>query len=57
MSFGQWTFERVGEVGDRGQLDVDGHVIEVQLHLASIYRLKTGGGHKGYVLARNLRGE
>jgi hypothetical protein len=34
----------------------DRHLAEVQLHLASILELKSGAGHKNYVLRRNLRG-
>lgn len=34
----------------------EGHIVEVQLHLSKIYNLKTGGGHRAYVIARNLRG-
>jgi hypothetical protein len=33
------------------------HICEVQLHLQSISALKSEGGHKSYVRARNLRGE
>ena len=33
------------------------HVVEIQLHLRAIYELKSGGGHKQYVSARNLRGD
>jgi hypothetical protein len=36
---------------------VDRHLAEVQLHLASILALKSAGGHKSYVLRRNLRGQ
>ena len=32
------------------------HLCEVQLHLAPIIALKSGGGHKTYVLRRNLSG-
>ena len=32
------------------------HVAELQLHLAPLYNLKTGGGHKNYVMCRNLSG-
>jgi len=35
---------------------VDSHLFEIQLHLSQIYKLKSEGGHKSYVLARNLRG-
>jgi len=35
---------------------VDSHLFEIQLHLTQIYKLKSEGGHKSYVLARNLRG-
>ena len=33
------------------------HLAEVQLHLAPIIALKSGGGHKTYVLRRNLSGQ
>ena len=32
------------------------HLAEVQLHFAPIIALKSGGGHKSYVLCRNLSG-
>ena len=32
------------------------HVAELQLHLAPLYNLKTGGGHQNYVMCRNLSG-
>ncbi len=35
----------------------EGHVMEVQLHLRAIFECKSGGGHKAYVEARNLRGD
>ena len=35
--------------------DLDGHVFEIQLHLAAFAALKHGGGHKTYVVSRNLR--
>lgn len=35
---------------------VDNHLVEIQLHLSAIYNLKSEGGHKSYVVARNLRG-
>ena len=37
--------------------NVHQHVAEVQLHLASIMNLKSEGGHKNYVMRRNLRGK
>ena len=33
------------------------HVCEVQLHLASIAALKSDGGHRSYVMWRNLSGQ
>ena len=36
---------------------IDGHVCEAQLHLEAIYACKSGGGHKAYVQARNMRGD
>ena len=33
------------------------HLCEVQLHFAPIVALKSGGGHKNYVLCRNLGGK
>jgi hypothetical protein len=33
------------------------HLCEVQLHFAQIIALKSGGGHKNYVLRRNLGGK
>jgi hypothetical protein len=33
------------------------HLAEVQLHFAPIIALKSGGGHKNYVLCRNLGGQ
>jgi hypothetical protein len=33
------------------------HLCEVQLHFAPIIALKSGGGHKNYVLCRNLGGK
>ena len=33
------------------------HIGEVQLHLDAMNQLKHGGGHKAYVLARNMRGQ
>jgi hypothetical protein len=33
------------------------HLAEVQLHLASVVELKSAGGHKNYVLRRNLAGK
>ena len=37
--------------------DDDEHLAEVQLHFAPIIALKSGGGHKNYVLRRNLSGQ
>ena len=37
-------------------LGVHVHLCEVQLHFAPIIKLKSGGGHKTYVLRRNLSG-
>ena len=42
------------EARERG---VHRHLAEVQLHFAPIIALKSGGGHKSYVLRRNLRGQ
>ena len=36
---------------------VDHHLCEVQLHLQPMMALKSEGGHKTYVLQRNLRGQ
>ena len=36
---------------------LDTHVCEIQLHLRAIYERKSDGGHKSYVVARNLRGD
>jgi hypothetical protein len=36
---------------------VHGHLAEVQLHLTPILALKSEGGHKNYVLRRNLKGQ
>ena len=36
---------------------LDLHICEVQLHLAAFAYLKSNGGHRSYVVARNLRGE
>ena len=33
------------------------HLAEVQLHFAPVIALKSGGGHKNYVLRRNLSGQ
>jgi hypothetical protein len=33
------------------------HLAEVQLHFAPIIALKSEGGHKNYVLRRNLSGQ
>jgi hypothetical protein len=35
----------------------DQHLAEVQLHLSRIFALATEGGHKNYVLRRNMTGE
>ena len=35
---------------------IEHHLFEIQLHISLIYNLKSEGGHKSYVLARNLRG-
>ena len=45
---------RTPEAHTRG---VHEHLVEVQLHLKSIIALKSEGGHKNYVLRRNLRGQ
>ena len=42
------------EARERG---VHQHLAEVQLHLSSIIALKSEGGHKNYVLRRNLSGQ
>ena len=36
---------------------VQEHLAEVQLHLASIAALKSDGGHRSYVMWRNLSGQ
>lgn len=36
---------------------VEKHIAEVQLHLAAMFALKSAGGHKSYVVARNLAGD
>ena len=35
---------------------IEHHLFEIQLHISLIYNLKSEGGHKSYVLTRNLRG-
>jgi len=36
---------------------VSQHVAELQLHLSTIFALKSEGGHKSYVEARNMRAD
>ena len=38
-------------------LGVDSHVCEVQLVLIPIARLKSEGGHRNYIVCRNLRAD
>jgi hypothetical protein len=38
-------------------LGIENHIAEIQLHLAALFDLKSDGGHKSYVRARNLRGQ
>ena len=35
---------------------LDQHIVEVQLHLELLFKLKTATGHRAYVMARNQRG-
>ena len=47
---------RLGSAEARAR-GVHEHLSEVQLHFAPIVALKSGGGHKNYVLCRNLGGK
>ena len=38
-------------------LELHNHIFEIQLHLEDVYALKSDGGHKIYMRARNLRGD